>query len=188
MRVETVSAIKKCLKLPGGRSRPDKSFPFVAEKLKGQTGKILDVGCGRGSFGFLIHTEFPHAFTVHGVEIHQPYIDKTPYKKFYHDIFIDDYSKHSYRYMTFDIYLLVDVLEHFDRQTAIDTIGMLTSEGKKIIASIPNGPKHWTQSPKFEAENPHEAHKHNWTNEEVAKELDLKLVGEKEAVGVYANY
>jgi 2-polyprenyl-3-methyl-5-hydroxy-6-metoxy-1,4-benzoquinol methylase len=194
MDTKTKEAIKNCLKLKGGRSRPDKSFPFVAKKLgevfgSPDTKNILDVGCGQGSFGLLINTEFPGRFNITGVEVHKPYLNKNNLiEKYYRGVLVLDYMDKYKDLMDNDIYLFIDVLEHFPRERAIEITHYLADEGKKIIASIPNGPKHWHQAPAFEKKNPHEKHHHNWTNKEVNSAMGLSLVGEKEAVGVFANF
>jgi SAM-dependent methyltransferase len=179
----THEIIKRCLKFNGGRSRPDKSFPFIlpviANHIKNDT-EILDVGCGRGSAALILKNEFPNII-IDGIDIHSDYLDNV---NNYRTIFNDDYTT-SYRNMDYDIYLFIDVLEHFNYSVAVDIISYLRSKNKKIILSIPIAEKHWHQDETFERNNPHEAHLHDWTVTEVEKVLKLKLVGETDAIGVF---
>lgn len=150
--------------------------------------RILDVGCGRGSFGYIIRAEFGDNFEMFGVEGNRNYIDEDM-TKVYRRIWIEDYL-HTYpTRFDFDIFLFVDVLEHFEEQHAIEIIHFIKTNAPQatIIASIPNAAKHWHQSPQYEKANPLEKHRHNWTNEQVEKDLGLKLVGDFDAIGVYVH-
>lgn len=182
MKTSTRDIINRCLRYRGGRSRPDKSAPAILDLLSGVDGtRILDVGCGRGSFADIIRAEFDERFVIDGVEVYEEYIQ--PQK--YNHVFVGDYTE-SYDMLTdYDIYLFVDVVEHFPRSKAIEIMRFL--HDKTIIASIPNAPKHWRQDPHFEHENRHEAHLHDWTDSEVEQELGLYLVSSVDGIGVYTN-
>ena len=190
MKKETIEIIKKCLKFPGGRSRPDKSFPFIGSVINAlelpKNTEILDVGCGRGSFGYILNTEYNRQFFIDGVEIYPDYIDRDT-KAQYREVIFSDFTKTYKDFMNYDVYLMVDVIEHFEKDKAIEIINFLIENDKIVIASIPNAPKHWHQSESFEAGNIHEKHLYNWNNELVRIHLGLYLVGEFEAIGVYTN-
>ncbi len=187
MKPETQKLIKETLKLKGGRSRLDKSLPFifsVLDKLYGCS--IVDVGCGRGMIGKAIVTEYGAKFSLYGIEVCEDYINMDMMFN-YECIYAYDYLDCYKEFNDFDVFLFVDVLEHFSKDDAIEVITYLRNNNKKIIASIPNAPKHWKQDKSFEENNKFEKHLYNWTNEEVKKELGLNLVGENDGVGVYTN-
>lgn len=203
MKPETEEAIQRCLKFKGGRSRPDKSFPFILPLLGNLQSQyqdfptIFDIGCGRGSAGLIIDAEFTTAsrikrkgrpgFTIMGVDINKDYF-RTDMGIEYWEHFEADFLQVYDKWEVLQIYLFVDILEHFKKADAIRVVEYLKSARRvpAIIAAIPNAPKHWKQSPEFEAANPHEAHLYNWTNEEVERDLGLRFVGENDGVGVFA--
>ena len=184
MKKNTIKIIKKCLKLKGGRSRPDKSYIYVLPLLSKLNGRILDVGCGRGSASMILKAEFGRRFLIDGVEAYKKYISRKM-KKNYNKIFINNFVLNFKDYNNYDIYLFFDVIEHFKEEDTIKIIEFF--KDKKIIASIPNAAKHWHQAEKFEEKNPYEKHLYNWTNEEILNLLNLKLVGEKDGIGVFTN-
>jgi hypothetical protein len=142
------------------------------------------MGCGRGTFGRLIRTVRPDLFLI-GVDVHIEYLNDCGGT--YEIKTCADIEK---QYIFADAFLFIDVLEHLEQEQAIRLIGNLRREYKTVIASIPNesgGGKHYHQNPDFEAANPHEAHKHDWTNAEVLDKLGLALVGENDGLGVYVS-
>lgn len=180
MKPETQNVIKQCLKFKGGRSRPDKSIGFMLPYLK-QCKEILDVGCGRGSLGWILKTESP-GIVVHGIDIHRPYIGDTV-QQYYDSITIGDYTER-YQQMAAECIVFMDVLEHFPRDKAGEILEWLKGNACKIIISIPVAEMHWHQAEAYEKANPHEAHLHDWTEEELIG-LGLTHVGTKEALGVF---
>ena len=184
MKFFTKRVIKKCLKFKGGRSRPDKSFPFIIPLLKNlDSSKILDVGCGRGSAGLIITQEFGKKFIIDGLEVYRPYL--TDFPKCYNKLITENFTEKYKELEKYDIYLFIDIIEHFEKNMAIKI--MKYFKNSKIIASIPNAEKHWHQEETFEV-NKFEKHLHDWTNNEVKNELGLKLIGENDAIGVFCNF
>jgi 2-polyprenyl-3-methyl-5-hydroxy-6-metoxy-1,4-benzoquinol methylase len=183
--------VNKCLDLPGGRSRPDKSFPFIKFVLDriGLEGKIiLDLGCGRGSYGYLLKKIYGQSFRIIGVDVYSDYFHSPSYVgKYYDQYFLKDIRNLNYTSILFDIALACDVIEHISQDDAIRLINKLHSLEKLIILSIPIAPKHWIQASTFEDANPAEKHVNNWTLNQVEKLLSLKLVGQYDAIGVFSN-
>jgi SAM-dependent methyltransferase len=145
---------------------------------------ILDVGCGRGTIGKAIKTEYENKFRLFGVEVYEDYLNREMLD-YYKNVTIDNFMKSYNKSYNFETILFVDVVEHFPKEVAIQIMEYFRF--KKVIASIPNAPKHWEQAKSFEEVNVFERHLYNWTNEEVEKELGLKLVGENDGVGVFTN-
>lgn len=180
MKNETKNVIQQCLKFKGGRSRPDKSIPWMMPYLL-QCKEILDVGCGRGSLGWILHTENPE-IRVSGVEIHEQYL--APHmRQWYEMIHRADYRE-TYLEFFSECVVLMDVLEHFEYSKAVEIIESLKARGSRIIVSIPVAEKHWHQDSAFEKANPHEAHLYDWTEQELI-DLGLRHVGSTDGLGVF---
>ena len=130
--------------------------------------------------------DIPSHLYIYGIDINNEYFSDDMYS-WYERRAAEDYTEEYMKHGGHDMYLFVDVLEHFKRDKAVEIILWLREDNRKIIAAIPNAPNHWEQSPEFEAANPHEAHLHNWTNEEVERDLGLRFVGENDGVGVFAH-
>ena len=186
MKEATREVIKHALTLRGGRSRPDKSLPFIFSLLDKAVGEtILDVGCGRGTIGQAVNAEYGEKFLVDAVDVWPAYYSEDMLE-WYDNVYYDNFLKSYQKYSAYDIYLFIDVLEHFCHDDAVKIVNYFKGCGM-VIASIPNAPKHWEQAKVFEDVNKHEEHKHNWTNEEIELTLGLKLIGEKDAIGVFSN-
>lgn len=180
------AAIARCLKFPGGRARPDKSYPFLLPLLtKHPGGTILDVGCGRGSAGLILQAAFANKFVLDGIDIHPGYLHRDM-RRWYRTVIVGDILKR-YRepaYQGYDLYFFMDVLEHL---TVADAVTVTAQFAGRIPASLPVAVKYWRQSPAFEARNPHERHQHDWTAVEVTERLGLSCIGEQDGIGVFAS-
>jgi 2-polyprenyl-3-methyl-5-hydroxy-6-metoxy-1,4-benzoquinol methylase len=183
--------IDRCLGLQGGRSRPDKSFPFVAFVLDrfGVRGKtIADLGCGRGSFGFLLRRRYGPDFRLVGVELERAYFTPPTFLPEHYDEVIErDIREVDLDEIAPDVVLATDVLEHLEKEDAVALVKKVTGAGRLMIASVPIAEKHWVQYEEFERTNPLETHRHNWTPPEVEADLGLDYIGGYDAVGVFSN-
>ena len=115
---------------------------------------VLDIGFGRGKYGFLVKEYYPKV-KVDGLEVFEPYITNLQ-REIYDNIFIGDILKTEVG--QYDLYLLIDIIEHFEKEEAHDLLNKLLKQGK-IIVSTPK-----TFIPQ-EAENGNEweIHKTLWT-------------------------
>ena len=137
---------------------------------------ILDVGVGFGRWGILFR-EFLEIWDsarydgkweriIDGVEIFPGYI-KDYHKYFYNDIFLQDtleYLKSTDK--RYDLINFGDVLEHFTKPEGEKLLQMALDKGKYVLINIPIG-KYWEQS--GTEENPYEAHKSIWYNNDFTK-------------------
>jgi 2-polyprenyl-3-methyl-5-hydroxy-6-metoxy-1,4-benzoquinol methylase len=134
---------------------------------------VLDVGSGFGKYGVLCREylelwdgrqEYEFLRRIDGVEVFQNYI--TPLHKFiynnmYTETIINLVSKLDYSY---DLVLLIDVLEHFSKVEGMLLLNNLLKKNKGILVSTPKKP-----SPQKEAfGNAFEIHKSLWKKKELS--------------------
>lgn len=137
---------------------------------------VLDVGSGFGKYGVLCREylelwdgrqEYNFLRRIDGVEVFENYI--TPLHKFiYNNIYteniIDVVKKLDY---TYDLVLLIDVLEHFSKEEGVWLLNNLLSKNKGILIGTPKRPS----AQKAVFENVFETHKSVW------KKIELTSFG-----------
>jgi hypothetical protein len=135
---------------------------------------ILDIGVGFGRWGILSR-EFLEVFKgipsrkdwklkIDGIEIFPSCIDKY-HKYFYNKIYFGNaYTKIDAISDFYDLVILGDVLEHFEKQTAILLMHKLLNKCKYIILNIPLG-ENWVQEELYG--NPYEKHLSFWEPDEL---------------------
>ena len=111
------------------------NIPDILLAIRNEKPKtVLDVGFGRGKYGFLINEYFPE-IEVDGVEVFNDYVQpihRHIYNKIYReDIFEMDIPEYS-------MYLLVDVLEHWDKDKGRELLDKMTKMGKVLISTPKN--------------------------------------------------
>ncbi len=128
--------------------------------------KILDIGIGCGKYAFLSreyldkpYESTPYKIIIHGVEAHQEYI--TPIHELLYDkIFKGDFliTKNQID-DNYDLILLIDVIEHFNREDGINLINFLLKRTKNLLIATPDG--FIEQEEVYN--NPYEIHKSGWS-------------------------
>jgi hypothetical protein len=130
---------------------------------------ILDIGVGFGRWGMLFR-EFLEIWNngnytgkwnvrIDGVEIFKPYI-KNYHSDFYDNIYCDDAYKliDDIRF-NYDVIFCGDVIEHFDKSTAVKFISKCLLKCDYLIINVPIG-KNWKQDAINKNEN--EKHLSTW--------------------------
>ncbi len=118
---------------------------------------VLDIGIGRGKYGFLIK-EYFIGTKVDGVEVFEPYITNLQ-RDIYDEIFIGNALEMELG--GYDLYLLIDIVEHWEKDEVYGLINKLLKKGKVLIST----PK--TFMPQNEVNgNKWEAHKTYWSIED----------------------
>jgi len=152
----------------------------LVRKLDPQS--ILDVGAGFGRWGILFR-EFLEIWdtgkydgswqrTIDAVEIFPGYI-KDYHKYFYNEIFVTDaleFMKSTDR--QYDLINFGDVIEHLDKANGEELIRTALTRCKYVLINIPIG-KYWQQN--GTEENPYEAHKSVWYNNDFTKYRYYKI-------------
>jgi len=137
--------------------------------------KILDVGCGFGKWAFLIRDTFEvmmgQNFSRHewkisviGVEPFKKCITKVQ-KELYHKIIPKDIFEVLPELENYDLVILGDIIEHFEKEKAYKLLDELFKHAENIIVSTPLGfmPQGaW-------ADNTREIHKSGWEPEDFTR-------------------
>ena len=112
-------------------SYPHTILPILQtiENLKPKS--ILDIGFGRGKYGFLIKEYFP-SIKCDGLEVFENYITELQ-KQIYGKIFIRNALNTEIR--PYDLYLLIDIIEHWERPEVYKLLDKLLENGNVIIAT-----------------------------------------------------
>lgn len=137
--------------------------------------RMLDVGMGFGKYGFLSR-EYLELWDgreeyrdwkrrIDGIEAFKKYI--TPAHRFIYDhIYVGDaVDILPTLKMRYDLLLLIDVLEHFDRKNGLRLLEICRKRSKNIIIATPR--EIGTQKDSFG--NPFETHKFQWREENFDK-------------------
>lgn len=146
----------------------------LVRKLDPQS--ILDIGVGFGRWGILFR-EFLEIWdsgrydgkwqrVIDGVEIFPAYI-KDYHRYFYNEIFTGDaleYLENTGK--RYDLVNCGDVIEHMDKKRGEEFIKLAMKKSRYVLINIPIG-KHWPQD--GTDENPNEAHRSVWYNNDFTK-------------------
>ena len=143
---------------------------------------ILDIGIGFGRWGILFR-EFLEIWDdgnytgnwkrcIEGVEIFPEYI-KDYHKYFYNKIYYQD----AYEFLKetdkkWDLINCGDVIEHFEKEKALEFMEMTLNKSKYLLINIPIG-KNWEQNSKNE--NEFESHRSFWNISDFRKYKHKKI-------------
>ena len=125
---------------------------------KVQPHRILDVGPGWGKAGILLreYVGCPPIERVDAVEAWEPYVTDRM-RAIYDEVFVMDVADMTDDELaSYDMVLMVDVLEHMERDDAIKLLERIP--GRIVICT----PRDYFQNPEWE-EIPPEAHRSVWT-------------------------
>ena len=148
-----------------------KLFPSWIEYMKRELSNcniVLDLGCGYNSP--LQYCEI--SFSV-GVELFEPYLEKSKKKGIHNDYIKADIRKVELKPKSFDAVVLLDVLEHLMEEEGYKVIKKMGKWArKKIIIFTPNGLVYQDGYDN----NPLQEHKSGWSVEKLEK-LGFKVYG-----------
>jgi hypothetical protein len=141
--------------------------------LKPKPRRIVDLGIGSGKWGALVREyvdgwgekEYPGRRTyLAGVEIYEPYVQPW-HRALYNDIIIGDMVEFMRRGEHWDLALCVDALEHLEKPTALEFLGLLKKHCQTALVATPVD--FFAQSQVFG--NIYERHLSAWTAEELGR-------------------
>jgi len=131
-------------------------------------GTVLDLGCGYNSS--IQYCDV--SFSV-GVELFDPYLQKSKKKRIHNQYIKADISKLDFKPKSFDAIICLEVLEHLTKRNGYELIGKMEKWArKKIIITTPNG---YIWQDGYD-NNPLQIHKSSWSPGEL-KNFGFKLYG-----------
>lgn len=134
--------------------------------------KVLDLGCGSGIAGELLNATHEHEFT--GVDIFEPYLKKCKQKGFYDKTIKADLTKIKLQPKSYDVILLLQVLEHLDKKDSSLLLKKVSKAAKKaVIVTVPNGD---CVQEEYD-QNSFHIHKSTWAAGDLSK-LGFKVYGQ----------
>ena len=98
-------------------------------RLKPST--ILDIGCGNGKYGFLTKEYYPD-IKIDALEVFKPYINAA-HKASYGTVMIGNALEMDIP--PYDLYLIIDVIEHWEREPAMALLRRLVEHGKVLVST-----------------------------------------------------
>ncbi len=136
--------------------------------------KVLDIGIGFGKYGFLIYERLNLWYTdnlknkrvaIDGIEAFSDYISAIQ-KNIYDTIYIDE-ALNAFKNIskTYDLILLIDILEHFTREEGEELIRQCLLNGRNLIVSTPKN----IGIQKAAFGNIYETHRTQWEKEDFHK-------------------
>jgi glycosyltransferase involved in cell wall biosynthesis len=152
--------------------------PFIKDLVLGvKHDKILDVGCGSGTYAKM----FPDSHLT-GIEVWRPYVDQYGLSNLYDRLIVEDARTWVFDDQ-YDLAIAGDVLEHMTPKEAVDLVEKLKKFAKNVIISIPIG--HYPQD-EYEG-NPYEKHiKDDWSDKEVRQYFGNPIYSKIDnEIGVY---
>lgn len=94
--------------------------------------RILDVGCGEGTYYDLLHQYFNN---IDGVEIYRPNIDNYNLESKYNNVYNVDIKDFKYEY--YDVIIFGDVIEHLEIDEAQEVLKYAYKRCKEMIVAVP---------------------------------------------------
>jgi SAM-dependent methyltransferase len=137
------------------------NIPLVLKEIeKINPSTVLDIGFGRGKYGFLIKEYYPN-IKVDGLEVFEPYVTKLQ-REVYGKILIGNALELDIP--QYDCYLLIDILEHWNKEDAHKLIKKLLTKGN-VFCSVPR----YVNEQGAEYGNEWERHISQWGGEDFDK-------------------
>ena len=156
---------------------------------------ILDIGLGNGKMGFIArdlldvmlgqrYHRRDWQVRIDGIEVFEDYVQDHQ-RAIYDDIHIGDAFEVIDRLGHYQLVIIGDVLEHFDRDRATAFLDKAAAHADAMILSIPLGPK-WTQDDIYG--NDFERHRSFWSPEDFTPMATHTQLIEFPGLGPYGSF
>ena len=139
--------------------------------------RILDVGCGEGTYYDLLHQYFNN---IDGVEIYRPNIENYDLESKYSAVYNVDIKDFKYEY--YDVIIFGDVIEHLEVNEAQKVLKYAYNRCKEMIVAVP-----YCYKQGIEEDNVYEIHKQDDLTKENMLERypELELLYGNDVYGYY---
>lgn len=125
---------------------------------------VLDLGCGKGIAGQLFNSDHTYDFT--GIDIFAPYVKICQKSGNYKKVIHKDLTKINLKKNSYDVILLLQVLEHLTKEEAFNLLSEAVKAARKcVIVSLPNGD---CSQEEYE-DNKYHVHKSKWAPQDLQK-------------------
>jgi len=119
--------------------------PFILTVLVKKGGSYLDIGCGKGKWGYLLKTSHKPPSYIVGGDINLNHLLYVKKHKIYEDLVLLDGRHLPFRDGSFDIVLAIEIIEHMGKiegQKLLDEAERISRE--RVIVSTPLlGARYW---------------------------------------------
>lgn len=103
---------------------------LVRGRFDPKTTKILDIGAGWGKYRTLLPE-----YKMDACEVWKPYVEQQELEKLYDKVFVDNICDIEIDH--YDAIIMGDVLEHLDKQDAMDLLPRLFSKSEEVYIVVP---------------------------------------------------
>ncbi len=133
---------------------------------------VLDLGCGPSSPLKRIKSRLKPGVHLVGVDDFEPYLAKAREGRIHDEYVKSNIFAISFPDKSFDCAVMLDVIEHFEKEEFLRFLPKLAKIAKKIIVLTPNG---FVEQKGYDG-NEYQVHKSGWTTEDMTK-LGFKVFG-----------
>jgi len=112
--------------------------PFILTVLAKEGGAYLDIGCGKGKWGYLLKTSHKPPSYIVGGDIDLSNLRYAKKHKTYDDVVLLDGRHLPFRDDSFDIVLAIEVIEHMEKiegQKLLDEAERVSRESYSVNSS-----------------------------------------------------
>lgn len=145
--------------------------PLVLPMVEGK--EILDVGCAKGKWGFLLRTNWwrtkngsghEEPKLLIGVDLFTPFLRKAKYHRIYDDVIRCSASALPFKTNSFDTVIASEVIEHMDRTSGKLLLAETERVARRVvIITTPNILRRREGLLTSEGFNPYERHETKWS-------------------------
>jgi len=140
------------------------SLQGVSGELEKSDKKVLDVGCGWGTTASFLRRQHGK-IEIYGIDGYKDAVDYCNKQQLYKNVFFLDFTKRRISKRLagkrFDAAVMIEVIEHLEKQQGLDVLADLEKVCGKIIITTPNG--YFEQSDLLMNESKFQAHLSGWT-------------------------
>jgi len=145
----------------------NRTINLIRKELAG-CDSILDLGCGYNSPIQYLNVKYSL-----GVDMYEPYITESKQKSLHSEYLLADIRKVDFPECSFDAVILLEVLEHLNKDEGLKLIeNMRKWAKKKVIITVPNG---FVWQDGYD-NNEFQIHRAKWTVKELRK-MNFKVYG-----------